>query len=55
MIREALEMYLNQLEDDDINIELRSCLSKEVRKLFDLVDSSSDSSKLAIIVRQVSD
>ena len=47
-------MYLNQLKEDDINIELKNCLSNEVRKVFDLVDGSLDSSKLAIIIPQVS-
>lgn len=46
-------MYLNQLTEDEIHLELKNCLSAEARKVADLLDSSSDTSKLSVIVRQV--
>ncbi len=54
IIREALKLYLNHLREDDINLELKNCLTAEARKVADLLDNCVDSSKLCIIVSQVS-
>lgn len=53
IIRKALKIYLHELTKDEIDLELKNCLTNEVQKVTDLLDSSSDSSKLCVIVRQV--
>ncbi|XP_065211915.1 uncharacterized protein olf186-M isoform X4 [Planococcus citri] len=53
IIREALKAYLNQMTEDEIHSELKNCLSAEVQKVADLLDNSSDASKLAVIVKQM--
>ncbi|XP_050434061.1 uncharacterized protein LOC126841531 isoform X2 [Adelges cooleyi] len=53
ILRLALRVYLNQLTDDEVHQELKSCLGKEVQHVADLLDSNSDVDKLAIIVRQM--
>lgn len=55
IIRKALKIYLHELTKDEIDLELKKCLTNEVQKVTDLLDSSSDSSKLCVIVRQVSE
>lgn len=52
IVRKALEIYLHELSK--IDLELKNCLTNEVQKVADLLDSSSDASKLCVIVRQVS-
>ncbi|RZF48988.1 hypothetical protein LSTR_LSTR017365 [Laodelphax striatellus] len=54
VVRHALTAYHAQLTSDDMHNELKTCLGVEVQKLADLLDSTSDSDRLATIVKQVS-
>ncbi|RZF39667.1 hypothetical protein LSTR_LSTR001188 [Laodelphax striatellus] len=53
VVRHALTAYHAQLTSDDMHNELKTCLGVEVQKLADLLDSTSDSDRLATIVKQM--
>ncbi|XP_018902437.2 uncharacterized protein olf186-M isoform X2 [Bemisia tabaci] len=53
VVRQALNAYLMQLNSDETNAELKSCIRPEVQKVSDLLDTNEDAQKLAAVVKQM--